>query len=466
MKDKIIKNGSLIHIVIFLYVILLPIYMPIQLRFLDFFGFVSQYFVFLLHIIGLCIIFLTNRRTRIVKYQNDERVFKYFVFSVFFVSFTTLIMTLIIQNRFGNIGEYSAISGSIRMIVAFIQYIFIIYFNKELFKRVSVSDLITLIDIMIFLVFIIGLIQVGIIYIGFPFNQLMDLFSFFSIFSKTEFIETIGRVTLVFTEPASAGTFISSLVFPIFYSKILINGLNLKQTIYFVFWLIILYNTKSSNAYFLFNISLLFFLFLYIKKPQKNKLLMFSLFFILLSVTVLIVLPYLDVVQENQFFSNIRYFSITKLTDFENQSTVARLVPLYVNWGAFKEYPFFGVGNGLQGYFFETYFPSFAYGSLESEIFLQRSRSVISTGGVFFPSLLSGYGLIGTLILTSYFYKCIKLVFKKKKIFSYFYYFTIMSWPVLFFAGFQGEFAGNYYIWFLFSLPFINSYSNNQLNGE
>ena len=53
----------------------------------------------------------------------------------------------------------------------------------------------------------------------------------------------------------------------------------------------------------------------------------------------------------DEAIEQIEYLLLEKVTDTSNGSTTSRTVPLLVNWGAFTEFPIFGVGNGLQGYF-------------------------------------------------------------------------------------------------------------------
>ena len=57
-----------------------------------------------------------------------------------------------------------------------------------------------------------------------------------------------------------------------------------------------------------------------------------------------------------EMFEQIEYLLFEKATDSDNGSTVSRTVPLLVNWGAFMEHPIFGVGNGLQGYYYEKFY--------------------------------------------------------------------------------------------------------------
>lgn len=123
-----------------------------------------------------------------------------------------------------------------------------------------------------------------------------------------------------------------------------------------------------------------------------------------------------------------------------------------------------GVGNGLQGYFYVKYFPTYAYNVAGSDVgvFLETSKNTISNGGCFFPSLLSGYGIIGCALIFAFVYKYSRFVKEKAKIMGQFYYQFIIAILCFFIAGFQGDFNGEYFTWFVICLPFI---CNSDMDG-
>ena len=134
------------------------------------------------------------------------------------------------------------------------------------------------------------------------------------------------------------------------------------------------------------------------------------------------------------------------------------MVPFITNWRAFLQHPILGVGNGLQGYYYIQFFPEWAQNVAGSDvgIFYRTAQSQIVNGGLFFPSLLSGYGIVGIVFIISFLRK---LHLRAKKLCLYHAefsdYFRIAVWAIIV-CGLQSELAGNYFIWFVISLPFAD----------
>ena len=155
--------------------------------------------------------------------------------------------------------------------------------------------------------------------------------------------------------------------------------------------------------------------------------------------------------------NNIKYLLFEKIQDSNNGSTVWRSVPLYYNWGAFTEYPLIGVGNGLQGYFLEKYFPDAmrTVKGVDAVGLLKNWTSGVSNGALFWPSILSGYGIIGVFLVLIYIVKSERLIRKKMKALGTLYYMYRLSIFAIIFAGFATDFVAKYYIWFAISIPLI-----------
>lgn len=88
-------------------------------------------------------------------------------------------------------------------------------------------------------------------------------------------------------------------------------------------------------------------------------------------------------------------------------------------------------------------------------VFYERAGQGIANGAVFFPSVLSGYGIAGTLFLVIYLFKSHRLLKSKKGKLGMFVDFYWLALIPIFMNGFQGEFAGEYYIFFLLSIPYM-----------
>lgn len=86
--------------------------------------------------------------------------------------------------------------------------------------------------------------------------------------------------------------------------------------------------------------------------------------------------------------------------------------------------------------------------------FYERAHTTIVNGALFFPSILSGYGIIGTIFFIVYAVKAVKTVFIKRFDLGRFAPMFFISVCALLFVGLQGEFSGAYYVWFIFSIPY------------
>lgn len=445
-----------------LYLFLLPIKMISPLFFLRvYFGVCANYFDFFFHVIGLFLIAIKSKG--IVQFKKDEvsKLYYYFVFMVACYNLSSLCMAVVIQHRYGNIGNESAFDGILGMLIYFTQYALIIFYNKEIFRKISIEEIVKILKIVVLYLFVLGYFQILVINFGGVFATVYDRMDVFNILVNSN----MSKLCLTGSEGAAAGTLIATFVLPFIMSRIFVEK---RKFIYFLFllgWLPIIYFTNSSSAYIGAAIDLAVFAFLYYKKHLKNvKVILFLVLITITSIIVFAFSPVMEYFEQSNVAEQIDYLLFSKVTDKTNGSTVSRTVPLLVNWGAFKEYPLFGVGNGNQGYFYEKYFPSYAYNAKGSDVFvfLERSKSQISNGAVFFPSILSGYGLFGSVLFLIFFIKCIKLVISSKEKLGSFYFMFFISWIALLVSGFQSDYYGIYYVWFLFSIPFMVVCKNDQ----
>jgi hypothetical protein len=96
---------------------------------------------------------------------------------------------------------------------------------------------------------------------------------------------------------------------------------------------------------------------------------------------------------------DLRYLLIGKVLDLNNNSTVIRASTVVNDVKVFLDYPITGIGNGLQGYEFANNAPTWIrYNSMTQEMLI-GSMGIVGGGGSFFASYLSGYGLIGLVVL-------------------------------------------------------------------
>ena len=94
----------------------------------------------------------------------------------------------------------------------------------------------------------------------------------------------------------------------------------------------------------------------------------------------------------------------------------------------------------------------------------------IANGSLFFPSVFSGYGIIGAILLFSFFTFSIYSIYKKKEKGQQVFIFYILALVSLIISGIKSDFVGIYFIWFVLSFPFcefnIKQQQNNLIKNE
>ena len=443
-----------------LYVFLLPFRLIAPLSFLkSILGVCALYTVIVFYILGLILWFYNERGVLGTKDFSNSRLIKYIIALAIYLNLSSIMMSFVMQNEHGNLGSDDAFSGIIGMLVYFTQYALMFLYNMRVFEILKKETINSLLHKLCITLLVIGYIQVLVMNgVG---GAIYDAIDVLDVVRNSD---QLPKLCLTGSEGAAAGCTISMLVFPVLFSKTLTEEKNTKYIIEIILWLVPLFFTNSSTGYILAAIEFLIFfgLLIFEKGDIKNSFKIISIILILLLVGS-IFWGWLGVLN-SEMFEQIEYLLFEKATDSDNGSTVSRTVPLLVNWGAFMEHPIFGVGNGLQGYYYEKYFPSWAYNVAGSDVlvFLETSKTVISNGGVFLPSLLSGYGLAGVTLIAIFAIKCIQTIFYKKKYIGNFFYMYIFAGIAFLISGFQGDMYGKYYAWFMLSIPFVLCKESNE----
>lgn len=99
-----------------------------------------------------------------------------------------------------------------------------------------------------------------------------------------------------------------------------------------------------------------------------------------------------------------------KVVDKHNYSTMMRSSTIAVNMKILKEYPYTGVGMGLQGLWYPEYVPTWTKRSFEVQALLSQSGGISNGGGAFFPMYLSAFGLIGIVVMLYFLAKYIPYI--------------------------------------------------------
>lgn len=418
---------------------------------------IAKYFDFLICVLGLILIII---RTAITKKATNgskkEKLFNLFVFMITVFNISSLLMAFIIDSKYGTYAGESSYSAVIKMALIFIQYITMIFYNKEIFKLLGIDKIKKILSKTMVFLLIIGYIQLLILIGGGGIENLYNKLDIFDIF-----VDNISAMKMPLTESEGAlsGGLISIFILPFLASNMMMEKNSKKYLFQIIAWIPIIIASGSLTEYLLCMTFFITFGFYFIKmKGIKKKLYLVLIIPIVVFGIFTIFFKKLPV----NIQQNIIYTINNKLFDSNNGSTVSRtVIPIKYNMGAFMEYPILGVGNGNQGYFYYNYVDykySLVPGIRKS---YENAGNTIYNGGLFFPSIVSGYGVLGVLLLIIYILESEKEVNKNKKDLDIFYLYYKMARIPFFLAGFQTLFVGTYYIWFVLSIPHFRQINNN-----
>ena len=451
------NNYSLEKRIAMLYILLLPLRMPTSLvGVTGIFSACATYFDFILHIFGFTLMLMTTHGQ-----LQTNRYANMFVKLVVFLEIISLSMAVFLHNSLGMLDGDDTLTAIFGPSIYYIHYLVIMFYNIYIFGMFTKEEISRIIDKLVLWNLILGYVQILICNGSGFIAGIYDSLDVFNVFRQASYITNISRIPVSGSEPAAAGCFIGILVFPYLMSKI-ISGENAKKNyIQILLWLPVIFFTKSSTCYILVLVDLLVFFIL----GMKNR--CFGTGTVVLLAGLCIGVLILSVVSSNDFTNNsfieqIRYLLFEKSSDKNNESSVTRTIPTYINFKVFFEYPFFGVGNGNQGFFYDKYFPSWGGISLGT---FSKIRGV-ADGGVFIPSLFSGYGIIGVFVWGLCTIRYIKHVIVCKPLLNSFYYMFIIAFVAFLVNGFQGDYFGNYMTVFVLCIPFMANRCDYYYEGE
>lgn len=411
----------------------------------------ATYFDFFLNMLGLVLYVLRKKGKVVLGKGPGTFLFDFFVKMVFLLNASSLLMACFIQAKEGSYAGETAFSGILGMVVYYFQFVLIILYNRIVFGILDRKTIRKTLKHLCVALLVLGYWQAAALTVGGAFLSSLQTIDVFNILWN----EGMWKLCLTGIEGATAGGIFAILVLPFLLSEFHAER---KRTVLLqiVLWLPILVLMQSTSAYFMVIADIIGYILFCFTGKRSYK----SLILRIICVAMLLLLALLFT---NEAFwsiipSNIRYLVLRKATDLSNGSTVSRTVPLYTNWKTFLKYPLFGVGNGLQGYYYIRFFPPWASAVAGSDImkYYAIAQNEIVNGGVFFPGFLSGYGLFGLSLLVIFIVRCRRRVADLREedaFWSTFYCIAIFAVIV---CGFQGEIVGVYYILFVISLPFID----------
>ena len=380
--------------------------------------------------------------------------FLYYWKMIFVFAVISAIMSIYVVLNYGDYNGNSPFIATAKMILDFVQYGLVVVYCKRIYLVLNEDEIVRAIITSARIALIVGYLQIAHIlqipFLKIVYQVLAEPFSW-RIYPD--------QIALTFLEPSWAAIYIAGIVIPIHMAQVIIKQ-SLISIVELILWIPVTLMTKSTTTYLLVFVALgvAVIRMLYINE-YKSTVKIFAISVVSLGS---IAISNIETIGEILGF-DMRYALLFKTTDLSNQSTASRMIPLIGNWEIFKKFPLCGCGNGLQGYFYGELIPSEYYRHLNLDkavyALLKGYDSSIPNGQLFFPALLSGYGLIGVILFIKFIIISINNIKGNSGILKEMYIIALLP---LMIAGFKSEFVGIIYIWFVLAIPF----SMNQIKTD
>lgn len=431
-----------------LYLFFLPFRMIMPFEWLQqVIGPLANYFDLLFHLFGLAL-WLRNEGGFYFNPINRP-LYKQLKYSIIYLNISSVVMACVMYAIYGNYYGHSPFWGVVPMILFYFHYLFMFLYNIRVFTLLDYKTMVNTIAKTCTALLILGYLQVGAM-LG-PLAGVYDVFA--QIFGGLVTSENLLKLSLTGTEGASAGSLLGVFVWPFLLARIL-HG-DKRSTYELILWLIPLYFTHSSTALLLFALDFCLFLYLMNRHSLNNRAFLRKILSFASVAGIAILLISMSNLITDDVAEELNYLLLEKASDSDNGSTAARSVPFIIGMGCFKEMPILGVGNGLQGYFYDKYFPIEFLKYPSMDFFYDKRHDGIGNGGTFFSGYFSGYGIIGIIVLIGIIINIRKTYLNRKNNLGVFREMFIIGAICIIPNGFQGDFYSLYYIWFVLSIPFM-----------
>jgi hypothetical protein len=409
---------------------------------------------FLPHIIGLMMmLFLLIARKR--TYKPSGLVIK-LAFILVALNLSSLIMAIVQYQELGVLFGRNTITAVTPQIVYYFQILFVLIYNDYILTQIELKKVMRIVLVSFGLLFAIGYAQIisittslGVV------NTMLEAINGLFFFDSV-YVFDIHKINLMTMEASTAGAQISIFILPLLLALIRVQGINKAIGFGLIIALIpiILFNDSSSG---LIGAAICLFAFLFLF-PYISPLFVWNVRVYSILTVVLVVLIYSDNILQSDFYETM----FVKIFTTDNLSTLHRTTSIYTNYQSFLDYPIFGVGNGIQGFYYLKYFPVWGFRSYESEAFYYGELGWPGSGA-FLPTYLSAFGIVGLIILGYLVLILHRNIRSLKKTANHFMYefLTVSFLSFLFQAYSTVDIIGNYYIIFILSLSAFH-YHNQQ----
>lgn len=428
------------NLIFFLYLIMMPFenFHPLGLNSLGTFARSPSFFF---HVIGSVIILIkTQGRIELDEYGYFKALFKL----VFLVNGISLLMAVMLYFPVGQLaGQRTMDTIWQPMFYKFIT-VSIIYYNYYMLKKVDFEFVERAIKIIILYTLGLGYIQIAAILMGGPFKSILDELNTLGLTYSTDICLSNGKAVLMFSEPSYTEILICGLLMPLICGDLIASRKKQKHIVVLLAFLpIVIFNTSSSL---LIGVLICLGITVYIQS-RDGVITKYQTIGILIGIG-----SGLGALLSNQALLNlVKQQVFEKPFDNTNLSSIQRMSIVRNCLLTFLSYPILGVGNGVQGFFYEEHLRANDYRSYEVLNTLKYENGVPGAGS-WAGGWVSGYGIIGIIALAAFIEKTYKIICNYKGTTLYYAYiiggvcFLVCSW-------FTASTTGGYLSLFVLSIP-------------
>lgn len=427
-------------LVFFLYMVLLPFEAFHPLGF-NKYGAIAKTPSFFFFIIGFILSIFSQKGKIIIK---DRGYLKKLTILIGVVSSISICMAVVLYKSVNPISGFHTIDVIWGPIFYNIIMIFIMYYVIHMTQRVDKIFIDHILDIIYVYTIFIGYIQLGAIFGVGPFRSVLNILGSLDLTYSSRICLNNSQIVLMFSEPSYAEILLCGLLMPFICGRILSTKKSKLSVIKLFLLLPLVFYNGSSSVLIGTAICIGVMLFLSAKKNDKSRKKMIVLFGVYVALVILLF-------TNNPIKEILINQVLKKPFDQENYSTIQRTSVIRNCLMVFKEHPILGVGNGIQGFFYESHLLPSDLKSYEVLNTLKYENGVPGAGS-WAGGWLSGYGIVGTLFLILFIISTLKPL-KKFKNTQYYYAYIIGGICFLVCGWFTASTTGGYLSLFVLTIP-------------
>lgn len=383
------------------------------------------------------IVIIKEKKIEFLLNSKNKKLFYLYIY----VITSMFLMSVFLSYHTGNVYGQSTLKIFVEYFVKYTFLFLIILYNFLMLNKERLQKVIQILFIETVVGCVVILLQILLLLFE-KFSGVYDLINILNLLPSSSFIINLNRICGFGYEPSYFCLFHLFISFPVL--MYLITQKKINSTIPIIFIGIITlgtFLTKSSTVYIAFIIMLIIMLCIYFKKISARN----RLCIVCGGIAVLLVI--LTIKPTRQIVISI----IFKIFDINNLSTVYRYSTIFNDIMCFLNFPFFGVGDGNQGFFYNENILNSVFNNPESMEIQCALNGVwgILNGGPFIFSLISGFGVVGIIVFVKIIINNISLAKDQK----YLSYYLLSLIPILTCSLVSFSIDFNYIFIFILCLP-------------